>query len=94
MSLSDFKALVREQFSILLIDEDAALAAIPAMLPADDEIRREAFDLIGQVLGARGALSDEDTARLDKVARVFGVEDKTVTPVRLRGRGNPVAKAS
>ena len=93
MTLSDFKALVREQFSILLIDEDAALAAIPAMLPEDGKIRREALGLIRQVLGARGALSDEDTTRLDEIARLFGVDDKTVTPVRPRGRG-PVAKAS
>ena len=30
MTLADFKALVREQFFMLLIDEEAALAAIPA----------------------------------------------------------------
>ena len=29
ITLSDFKALVREQFNMLLIDQEAALAAIP-----------------------------------------------------------------
>ena len=33
--LSAFKALVREQFNMLLLDHEAALAAIPSMLPSD-----------------------------------------------------------
>src|SRR5215472_17490354 len=33
MPLSAFKALVREQFYLLLIDTEAALAALPSMLP-------------------------------------------------------------
>ena len=44
MPLAAFKALVREQFNMLLIDTEAALAAIPAMLPPDAETRRKAFD--------------------------------------------------
>ena len=39
--LSDFKAMVREQFYMLLIDTDAALKAIPAMLPDDAEAAAE-----------------------------------------------------
>jgi hypothetical protein len=72
--LSVFKALVREQFNMLLIDTDAALAAIPSMLPPDAETRREAFGLIRQVLGAIGEFSAEETKRLDAVARLFGVD--------------------
>jgi hypothetical protein len=59
---------------MLLLDEEAALAAIPAMLPADMQTRREAFDLIEQVLGACGAFSAEDNKRLEMVARLFGVD--------------------
>jgi hypothetical protein len=72
--LSAFKALVREQFNVLLVDQDAALAAIPSMLPPETETRREAFGLVRQVLAARGAFSAEDRRRLDEVARLFGVE--------------------
>ena len=74
MPLSDFKALVREQFNMLLIDQEAALAAIPAMLPPDGETRLKAFELIRQVLGARGELSAEDSKRMSEVARLFGVD--------------------
>jgi hypothetical protein len=69
-----FKALVREQFYMLLVDEKAALAAIPGMLPGDAETRREMFGLVSLVLGARGDFSAEDQRRMAEVARLFGVE--------------------
>jgi len=45
---------VREQFEMLMIDTEAALAAIPTMLPGDPAKRRKAFDMICEVLSARG----------------------------------------
>jgi pimeloyl-ACP methyl ester carboxylesterase len=72
MPLADFKAMVREQFFMLLIDQDAALAAIPAMLPEDRETRQQALALIQQVLGARGSLSPGDEEKLAQIARLFG----------------------
>jgi hypothetical protein len=74
LDLQQFKALVREQFNMLLIDQEAALGAIPLLLPTDVETRREAFGVIKQVLEARGELSAEDKSRLGEVARLFGVE--------------------
>jgi hypothetical protein len=75
LPLAAFKTLVREQFNMLLIDEDAALAAIPSLLPADPEIRQKAFDLINEVMSARGEMSAEDKKRMGEVARLFGVAD-------------------
>ena len=43
LSLSAFKALVREQYNMLLVDEAAALAAIPSMLPPDADTRAASF---------------------------------------------------
>jgi len=74
LTLAEFKALVREQFNMLLINSRAALDAIPGMLPGDADARRKAFEVIRQVLGARGELSSEETARLAEVARLFGVD--------------------
>ena len=94
MPLGDFKAAVREQFNMLVIDETAALAAIPAMLPDDRETRREAFGLITQVLGARGELSPEDKKRVDHVANLFGIDDKESLPKRAGNRPERLARVS
>ena len=48
MSLSDFKTLVREQFNMLLIDQEAALAAIPSMLPSDGRPGKKHMGLFGR----------------------------------------------
>jgi hypothetical protein len=89
ISLAEFKMLVREQFNMLLIDQDAALAALPDMLPAEPEVRRNAFNLITQVLSARGDLSDQDRERLDEIEQLFGVADKA----RTRARPQSAARA-
>jgi len=78
LSLPAFKALVREQFNILLIDTEAALAAIPSMLPPDAESRRVAFGLIRTVMSARGEISGDDRKRLDEVARLFEADAKAL----------------
>jgi pimeloyl-ACP methyl ester carboxylesterase len=75
MPLSEFKTLVREQFFMLLIDEKAALAAIPSLLPGDTAIRREGLDAIRQVMEACGSISAEDEKRLSEIGRLFGIED-------------------
>ena len=69
--LAEFKALVREQFVMLLIDQTAALAAISSMLPPDKEIRQKALEVIKKVLTARGELSAEDNKRLGEIVRLF-----------------------
>jgi hypothetical protein len=85
LTLPDFKMLVREQYNMLLIDQEAALAAIPSMLPPDTDMRAKAFDLIKKVLAARGAFSAEESARLSEVARLFGIDQDGIagpTPFR------------
>ena len=77
--LSTFKALVREQFYLLLIDTEAALAALPSMLPADADMRRKAYELIKQVMIACGPLSDEDNKRMQRVAGAFGLDEAAAT---------------
>jgi hypothetical protein len=76
MPLAEFKALVREQFNMLLLDREAALAAIPSMLPPDAETRTKAFDLIKLVLSARGDLSADDKKRLADIAGLFRADDR------------------
>jgi hypothetical protein len=93
ISLSEFKALVREQFYMLLLDTDAALAAIPSMLPADAKTRRKGFELIKEVMSARGELSAGDKERLLRVARLVELPEESST-VRSLAVVSPQARAS
>jgi hypothetical protein len=94
MPVAEFKELVREQFNILLIDQKAALEAIPSMIPPDLESREKAYELIHQVLRARGELSTDDSARMNEIARLFGLEGGTAKS-HLREIGKkPQARAS
>ena len=74
LSLDAFKALVREQYFMLLIDTEAALEAIPALLPPDREKREKALALVKQVCSARGEIVGEELHRLERIARLFGLE--------------------
>jgi hypothetical protein len=71
LSLTDFKQLVREQFFMLLIDQDAAVNAIPALLPDSTEERRKALEILREVLSASGDLTPQVRARLEQVAALF-----------------------
>ena len=81
VTLTEFKAIAREQFYMLLLDTEGALSAIPSMLPPDPETRQKALELISQVLRARGELSADDRERLQRVSRLFGKEER-LTVVR------------
>ncbi|HWV52434.1 DUF3141 domain-containing protein [Pseudorhodoplanes sp.] len=71
LTLAQFKQLVREQFFMLLIDREAALAAIPQLLPDDAEARRTALAAIQEVASASGALAGEAAERMRRIAGLF-----------------------
>jgi hypothetical protein len=64
------------------IDQEAALASLPSMLPPDGETQRTAFGLIKQLLAARGEMSAQDRNRLNDVGRLFGVDEDASVPTR------------
>jgi hypothetical protein len=76
ITLPEFKMLVREQFFMLLLDQKAALAAIPRLLPEGMDERRKAFAAIQEVLSASAEISGEVARRLKQVAVLFGLEDQ------------------
>jgi hypothetical protein len=78
MTLAEFKMLVREQFFMLLLDRNGALAAIPKLLPDNLDERRNAFETIQEVLSASAGISGEVAKRLQEVARLFGLESNTI----------------
>jgi Protein of unknown function (DUF3141) len=97
LPLAEFKALLREQFLMLLIDPNATLAAIASMMPADTDVRQKAFDIVKQIVGAVGELNADETERLARVAEWFGIDRGAVTSRRLAlvpTPQEPQAKAS
>ena len=74
LSLAEFKMLVREQFFMLLLDQEGALAAIPKLLPDDVNQRRALVASMREVLSASGEVSGERASRLQRIATLLGVE--------------------
>ncbi|MBX5236909.1 DUF3141 domain-containing protein [Rhizobium sp. NLR22b] len=98
MTLAEFKALIRDQFLMLLIDEEAAVSAIPRLLPAEESVRREALSSLREVLNVRGALSGEAEQRWKRIVGIFGLSGETLPePVLSPAKaipGKPVRRAS
>ena len=76
LPLPEFKALVRQQYMMLLIDEEAALAAIPALLPSDIASCQSAFEILAKVLEAPGIPAEDLAVRLSKVKELFGLSNE------------------
>jgi hypothetical protein len=74
LTVAQFKQTAREQFFLLLLEPEAALAAIPNLLPADIGERRKALAAIRSVLGSIGEIKGETAERLKKVEALFGVK--------------------
>jgi hypothetical protein len=71
LSLHDFKATVREQYFALLLDPEGALAAIPAMLPAEPSARDAALEAVRRVVHAVGTPEGASAERLAEIERRF-----------------------
>ena len=66
-----FKEIVNEQYLILLLDAERAIAALPKLLPDNRRQRDEALALVRRVLAARGALPEEGRRRLERIEAIF-----------------------
>jgi len=95
LTLSEFKAMVREQYFMLLLDEDTALAAIPSLLPPNADMRKLAFAALRQVVSARDEIVGEVAERMRRIARLFALDTGATTVAPLPGVGDPeISKAS
>ena len=70
--MSRFKEIVRDQFLILRLDEERAIAALPKLLPGDRRARETALGLVRRIIEARGATSQEGARRLKRIETLFG----------------------
>ncbi|MBW1645682.1 MAG: DUF3141 domain-containing protein [Deltaproteobacteria bacterium] len=72
LSLAGFKAVLREQFCMLLLDEKRALATLPALLAGVERAKREEFfSLVERVATAGDPLDAAARRRLATVKKLF-----------------------
>jgi hypothetical protein len=91
---AQFKAMVREQFFMLLLDQEASLAAIPKLLPQNIDARRKGLDAIREVLSASAEVSGEAATRLRRITELFGLTEEGGRPDATTTPFDSQAKAS
>jgi hypothetical protein len=80
LHLADIKKMIAIQFLLIRLDTERALKTLPTLLPERAEDRRFGFDLLTRVLGARGALSEEETGRLHRLEALWRVTPPAAPP--------------
>jgi hypothetical protein len=72
LHLAELKDLFRDQFLLVKLDEERAIASIPKLLPESREQRLAAFDVVRRIASARGQPSPDEERRLRRVESLFG----------------------
>lgn len=74
ITFAHYKAVVREEWAKLVLDEQAALEALPRLLPADAAERLGMFEKIRTIAVAAGDLAPEARRRLCEMGALFSVK--------------------
>jgi pimeloyl-ACP methyl ester carboxylesterase len=82
MSVTLLKKILREQYLMLQVNEEAAIADLPLLLPEAPDARQQALGIVRQVAGATGTLTGDAAARLDRIATIFGPQAPSLAVVR------------
>ncbi|MBV8191098.1 MAG: DUF3141 domain-containing protein [Alphaproteobacteria bacterium] len=72
MSPADLKAVLKEQFLLLRLDEERAVLAIPRLLPDSKSLRNVGLKALHSMLEARGGVAEEGARRLSRIEALFG----------------------
>lgn len=72
LSLDTFKHLLREQFFTLILDQEAAVAAIPGMLPDDAAEREQLLGGVRDIVAATGEVEGLRAQRLKEIETLMG----------------------
>lgn len=80
IGFAKFKEVVKEQYLILLLDTERAIAALPTLLPNDRRQRDDGLAQVRRVLASRGVLPEEGGRRLERIESLFA------GPPPVRGR--------
>jgi hypothetical protein len=87
MSVTMLKQILREQYLMLQVNEQAAIDDLPLLLPEEPEARATALGIVRQVAGATGTLTGEAAVRLERIADIFGPAAPKLAVVRGKKKG-------
>ena len=94
LTLAAFKTLVREQFFSLLIDEQGAVEAIPAMLESDPELASRMKSGFRRLIDAVGVQSVVGKTRLAEIQALFEGQTRPAKAEGFEGESLRRAKAA
>ncbi len=92
LTLEAFKRLLRAQYFSLVLDQAAALAAIPKMLPADSAKRASMLEGIRRTVRAAGAVTGVRAERLAQVERLFAGSASSPKAPRVPRKATPAPR--
>ena len=73
-TMAELKEILREQYLLLRLDEQRAIATLPKLVPAHPEDRALTLRAIQRIVSAQGTLSNKGQRRLIEVEKLFGVK--------------------
>ena len=88
LSLAEFKTLIREQFLMLLIDEEAALSAIPSLLREESGDRSKVLAQLKDVLSVRQELTPSEQQRFRRITQLFNTDPDAASASKVVALGN------
>ena len=74
LTLAQFKTMLRDQYQLVLLDEERALRALPKLLRTGEPEGDAALDALRELLTAPGPLSKDEKSRLARVEKTLGVK--------------------
>ncbi len=74
LTLSQFKDLLKEQFQLVLFDEERAIKALPKLVHPGEPESDAALDALRALLVAPGPLPTEEKSRVVRVEKLLGVK--------------------
>jgi len=86
LTLAEFKQLVRDQFFMLLIDERAAIDALPRMIAGHEAQAQAMLERIRKVVTASDTMNDAAWKRFDEMATLFAPDAAPAKAQTLRRR--------
>ena len=73
-SMASLKKSLRDQYLLLRLDEERALATLPKLIPNETAERARTLDAIHRMAKARGEVTDSEKTRLVRIERIFAAK--------------------